>query len=138
LTIRLGITCEQKFFQLISEELPVLEFLAVSNPYRLRHKELLLTPIMFPCLSLLDLYCAHVDYAELFLLKANMNLPRLVNLIIECESLTTITNYFTNDATNFNFATLKSLDVCHPFVQPKNFREYFPLLTSIKRQILTW
>ncbi len=86
------------------------------------------TLITFPYLTFIDLKCAHVDYAELFLVKKNMHLPRLLNLSIEYKSLITITNNFTTDAACFNFGTLESLDLCQSFVRPENFHEYFPLL----------
>ncbi len=122
------IAFEHKLFQLISEEFPFLEFLYISNPYRMQDKERLFTLITFPYLTLLDLKRAHIQYAELFLLKKNFHLPCLLNLAIEYESLTMITNNFTNNATHFNFERLKSLDVCQSFVRPKNFHQYFPLL----------
>ncbi|CAF3078283.1 unnamed protein product [Rotaria socialis] len=78
--------------------------------------------------TFLNLQYAHVDYAELFLLQNNAHLPRLLNLRIEYESLTTITNNFTNNVTYFNFDRLRSLDVCQPFVRPEKFHQYFPLL----------
>jgi hypothetical protein len=79
-------------------------------------------------ITFIDLKYAHVDYVELFLLKKNMHLPRLLNLAMEFKSLIMITNNFTNDATHFNFGTLKSLDLCQSFVRPDNFHQYFPLL----------
>jgi hypothetical protein len=128
LTMYDRIAFEHKLFQIISEEFPFLEFLYITNPYPMQDKQSLFTLITFPCLTLLDLKCAHVDYAELFLLKKNLHLPCLLNLAMEYESLTMITNNFTNNAAHFNFERLKSLDVCQLFVRPKNFHQYFPLL----------
>jgi hypothetical protein len=128
LTMKDRIAFEHKLFQLISEEFPFLEFLYISNYYPMQDKQRLFTLITFPYLTLLDLKCAHVQYAELFLLKKNLHLPCLLNLAIEYESLTMVTNNFTNNATHFNFERLKSLDVCQSFVRSKNFHQYFPLL----------
>jgi hypothetical protein len=118
---------EYKLFQLISQDFPVVEFLYIDNSYRMKDKQDSLTSITFPHVTLVDLKHAHVDYAELFLLKKKMHLPRLLNLSINYKSLIIITNNFTNNAMHFNFETLKSLDVYEPFVRPNNFHEYFPL-----------
>jgi hypothetical protein len=119
---------EHKLFQLISQDFPFLEVLYILNEYTMEDKQHSSTLITFPYLTFIDLKCAHVDYAELFLVKKNMHLPRLLNLSIEYKSLITITNNFTNDAACFNFGTLESLDLCQSFVRPGNFHEYFPLL----------
>ncbi|CAF1220065.1 unnamed protein product [Rotaria sordida] len=121
------IAFEHKLFKFISHEFPFLEFLYIFNDKPQEDKQYSSTLITFPYLTFLDLEKAHVDYAKLFLLEKNMHLPRLVNLSINYESLTTITNNFTNDPTLFNFGKLTNL-VCQKFVSPKNFHKYFPLL----------
>ncbi|CAF0898444.1 unnamed protein product [Rotaria sordida] len=126
-----GISFEHKLFKLLSQDFPCLEFLCISNNAQQKDKQDSSTLITFPYLTFLDLQYAYVDYAELFLLEKNMHLPRLINLRMEYQSLTTITNNFINDATHFNFSKLKSLDVCQPFVRPKNFHQYFPLLYEL-------
>jgi hypothetical protein len=60
---------EYKLFQPISQDFPVVEFLYIDNSYRMKDKEDSLTSITFPHVTLVDLKHAHVDYAELFLLK---------------------------------------------------------------------
>jgi len=119
---------EYKLFQLISQAFPFLEFLSISNDRSQKNKQHSSTLIIFPYLTFLDLDCAHYDYAEQLLMEKYAHLPRLVNLCMKYKSLLKITNNFTNDATQFNFGTLKSLDVCRQFVHPENFHEYFPLL----------
>ncbi|CAF4536716.1 unnamed protein product [Rotaria sp. Silwood2] len=119
---------EHKLFKLISEGFPFLESLRIWNHHSPKNKEHSLTLIVFRYLTYLDLQDAHDDYAELFLLKKNVHLPRLLNLSVQYKSLITITNNFINDAMDFNFSKLKSLCVCQPFVRPENFHEYFPLL----------
>jgi hypothetical protein len=83
---------------------------------------------MFPHLIQLDLYLAHVDYAEQFLIDKNCQLPRLLNLGIKYESLATVTHNFTTDATRLTCAKLTSLILDEPIVRPGNFDQYFPLL----------
>jgi hypothetical protein len=61
-------------------------------------------------------------------LENNAHLLRLLNLRMEYESLKTITNNFTTDATHFNLSTLKGLDICPLSVCPENFDQYFPIL----------
>ncbi|CAF1182272.1 unnamed protein product [Rotaria sordida] len=119
---------EYKLFKIISQDFPFLEFLYICNINPQEDNQYSSTLITFPYLTLLDLKYAHVDYAKLFLFKQNINLPRLLNLAIQYESLIAITNNFTNDATYFNFDKLKSLDICQLFVRSKNFHQYFPLL----------
>ncbi|CAF3395338.1 unnamed protein product [Rotaria socialis] len=123
------IAFEHKLFKIISQDFPFLELLYVSNSCPLKDKQYSSsTLITFPYLTFLDLTWTHVDYAELFLLKKNIDLPRLLNLSVEYKSLTTITSNFTDDATYFNFDKLKNLDACEPFDRPENFHQYFPLL----------
>ncbi|CAF3388858.1 unnamed protein product [Rotaria sp. Silwood2] len=129
-----GIPFEHKFFQLISKDFPFLQFLNIYNYHPQNYKTHSSTLITFPYLTFLDLRRAHVHYVKLFLLKNNAYLPRLSNLGIRYKSLTTITKNFTKDALDFNFGTLKSLDVCRSFIRPKNFHQYFPLLLVINKR----
>lgn len=110
---------EYQLFKLISHEFPFLEILRINNssPQTIRNHSG--TAITFPYLVFLNLKQALDDYAEQFLLKKYIHLPRLLNLCIKYQSLTTITN---------NFSTLKKLDLYESFVRPQNFKEYFPLL----------
>ncbi|CAM2719069.1 unnamed protein product [Rotaria socialis] len=128
LTMSDRISFEHQLFQRISADFPFLQILYISNSHPQNNKSYSSLLITFPYLKFLDLQYAHVNYAELFLLKNNVHLPRLLNLRVEYESLANLTNNFTNDATYFNFHTLKSLDVCQSFVRPENFHHYFPLL----------
>ncbi len=121
---------EYNLIKLISQDFSFLQFLYISNHYPQKEKKYSSTLITFPYLTFLDLQYAHDDYVELFLLKKITHLPRLLNLRMEYKSLTRITNNFTNDATHFNFRTIKYLDVCEPFVRPDNFQEYFPLVRN--------
>ncbi|CAF3342186.1 unnamed protein product [Rotaria sp. Silwood1] len=128
LTMNDTIPFKHKLFKLISQGFPFLKFLYIINNDPLKDKQHSSTLITFPYLTFLDLTLAHLDYAELFLLEKTMHLPRLLNLAMQYESLTTITNNFTTNAIYFNFGKLISLDICPSFVRPENFRQYFPLL----------
>ena len=128
LTMDYTVPFEHKLFKLISEGFPVLKFLYIWNHHPPKNKEHSLMLFVFPYLTYLDLQDAHDDYAELFLLKKNVHLPHLLNLSVQYKSLIIITKNFTNDAMNFNFSKLKGLGIYQPFVRPKNFHEYFPLL----------
>jgi hypothetical protein len=122
------VSFEYKLFKIISHDLPFLEVLTITNTHQMEEKQHSSTLITFPYLTFLGLEYAHVDYVELFLLRKNTYLPCFLKLIMEYKSLKIITNNFTNDATHFNFGTLKSLDVHQSFVHPENFHQYFPLL----------
>ena len=119
---------EYKMFQSISQGFPFLRYLDISNNEGQKHKQDSPILINFPYLTFLNLKHAHVDYAEQFLLKANAHLPRLLNLCINYRALRTITNNFTNNAEQFNFCTLRSVDVCESSICTENFHQYFPLL----------
>ena len=94
----------------------------------MQEKQYSSTPITFPYLTPLDIECTHLDYVELFLLKKNMHLPRLLKLRMQYKSLTIITNNFTIDAIHFHFGMLKYLDVNQSIVDSEIFLRYFPLL----------
>ncbi|CAF2104888.1 unnamed protein product [Rotaria magnacalcarata] len=74
-----------ELFKLISEDFPFLQFLYISNGHPQQDKSHSSTLITFPYLTFLNLKYAHVDYAELFLLKNNVHLPRLLDLRIEYQ-----------------------------------------------------
>jgi hypothetical protein len=122
------VSFEYKLFEIISHDFPFLEFLTITNIDQMQEKQHSSTLITFPYLTFLDIKYTRVDYVELFLLRKNTYLPRLLKLSMQYESLKIITNNFTNDATHFNFGTVKSLDVNQSFVHPDNFHQYFPLL----------
>ena len=120
---------QHKLFQVISQDFPFLENLCICNDRPQEDKQQYLsTLVTFPYLTILQFHGAHVDYVEQLLLKKNAYLPCLLDLHVEYKLLAIITNYFTIDATYFNFAKLKCLHTAEPFVRPKNFCEYFPLL----------
>jgi hypothetical protein len=118
---------EHNFFKVISQDFPFLKRLCILN-YKPQQNKQQSSTIIFPHLILLDLATSDVDYAEQFLFDKNTHLPRLLNLSIGYELLAMVTNNFTNDAARLNCAKLTNLEIKEPFVRPKNFHQYFPLL----------
>ncbi|CAF1120106.1 unnamed protein product [Rotaria sordida] len=102
--------------------------LHITNNKPQKEKQKSSTLIIFRHLVILDLIDAHIDYAEQFLFDKNIHLPRLLYLRIRYESLRMVTNNFTNDEARLICGKLKFLEIHEPFVRPKNFHEYFPLL----------
>ncbi|CAF1040738.1 unnamed protein product [Rotaria magnacalcarata] len=119
---------EHNFFKIISQSFPLLKKMDIMNKEPQKDKQKSLSLIKFSYLIYLDLQSAHADYAEQFLIDKYCHLPCLLNLNIHYESLVLVTNNFTNDATRLTCSELTSLRINEPFVPPKNFYQYFPLL----------
>jgi len=119
---------EHYFFKVISQSFPLLKRLYIFNDAPQKEKQQSMTCITFSHLILLNLDSAHVDYAEQFLFDKHCHLPCLLEFYIRYESLALVTNNFTNDATRVTCGELTTLDIKEPFVRPKNFHQYFPLL----------
>ncbi|CAF4340298.1 unnamed protein product, partial [Rotaria sp. Silwood2] len=119
---------EHNFFKVISQSFPLLKKMDIMNKELRKDKQKSLSLIKFSYLIYLDLQGAHADYAEQFLVDKYCHLPCLLNLNIDYESLVLVTNNFTNDATRLTCSKLTSLRINEPFVPPKNFYQYFPLL----------
>ncbi|CAF0787842.1 unnamed protein product [Adineta steineri] len=117
---------EHELFKIISQDFPFLQKLSIWNfesPKKEQHYSS--TLIIFNYLFELDLMLAHSDYAIQFLSDTKTRLLCLTNLRIEYETLATVTNNFTNDATRLNCAKIKSLVMYRKFVPPHNFFSYF-------------
>ena len=119
---------EHSFFKSISQSFPLLEELHVFNDEPQNEKQQSITSITFSHLMILDLNCAHIDYAKQFLFDKHCHLPSLLNLSIRYKSLVLVTNNFTNDATRLTCSRLTKLCIKESFIRPKNFHQYFPLL----------
>ncbi|CAF2941813.1 unnamed protein product [Rotaria sp. Silwood2] len=119
---------EHNFFKVISQSFPLFKKMDIMNKELRKDKQKSLSLIKFSYLIYLDLQGAHADYAEQFLVDKYCHLPCLLNLNIDYESLVLVTNNFTNDATRLTCSKLTSLRINEPFVPPKNFYQYFPLL----------
>ena len=119
---------EHELFKIISQDFPLLQKLIIYNSEpQTNEKHDLSTLITFNHLFHLNVINAHSDYVIQFLSDRNTRLPCLSELLIEYETLTTVTNNFTNDALRLNCAKIKSLYTCDPLVRPQNFYSYFPL-----------
>ncbi|UJR22781.1 hypothetical protein I4U23_025813 [Adineta vaga] len=121
---------EKEFFQVISKSFPSLQTLTIENDESQKYKKDSFGLITFPHLNVLNLTLAHGHYVEQFLFKRKTHLPCLLHLTMQCESLSIITNNFTNNPTDFNFVQLKTLVTDKAFVHPDNFRSYFPQLLT--------
>jgi len=119
---------EHDFFKIISQSFPLLKKLYIFNEEPQKDKQESQKCIIFSHLVLLCLQCAHADYAEQFLSDKHCYLPRLLDLRIGYESLVLVTNNFTNDGIRVTCSKLTSLHIREPFVPPRNFHQYFPLL----------
>ena len=118
-----------QFFQMISKAFPFLQTLIINNyeqPENEQHS--LSTLITFNHVSELNLFDAHSDYVVQFLSEKITRLPRLTNLIVQYENLAGATNHFTNDATRYNCAKIKFLNIHKQFVGTEHFYTYFPSL----------
>ncbi|CAF3228767.1 unnamed protein product [Rotaria sp. Silwood2] len=119
---------EHELFKIVSQDFPLLRHLYIENDQPQKNKQHSSTLNIFPHLLLLDLFLAHLDYAEQFLNDKNTYMPHLLNLNIKYKSLVMITNNFNNDAQRLNCTNLKKLTLDQAFVRPENFCQYFPLL----------
>jgi hypothetical protein len=119
---------EHELFKIISQDFSLLKHLCIENHQPQKNKQNSSTLIIFPQLIVLNLFQAHVNYAEQFLYDKNTSMPCLLNLGIEYKSLIMVTNNFNNNAARLNCAKLKKLNLDVSFVRPENFHEYFPLL----------
>ncbi|CAF3492767.1 unnamed protein product [Rotaria socialis] len=119
---------EHNFFNIISQSFPLLKELHIINEKPQKNKQQTMPLIVFSHLIDLNLFCAHADCAEQFLVNKHCYLPCLLNINICYEPLTLVTNNFTNDATRLTCSKLTSVCIKEPFVSPETFSKYFPLL----------
>jgi hypothetical protein len=119
---------EHQLFKVISQDFPFLKKLVIKNVLPQQKKQHSSSLIAFPHLILLNLFEAHVDYAEQFLVDKNTHLPCLPDLCIKFESLEMVTKNFIYDATRLTCAKLKKLHIDGLFVESKNFHKYFSSL----------
>lgn len=119
---------EHRLFQIIARDFPFLQRLLVINWKEQQDKNHSYTFITFTHLRELCLEDSHTDYAMEFLSNENINLPCLTRLSISYETLATVTNNFTNNQARRICNRITDLSIFEPFVRPKNFHLYFPLL----------
>ena len=122
------------FFHKVNQSFPLIETLMIGNTYSQNNKsQLNNNSQQFPIVTFrrlidLDMSLSHIDYIEQFLFHRYTHLPRLRELQIKYEQLIILTNYFTNDPTQFNCLQVQRLITDQSFVRPQNFSQFFPLL----------
>ncbi|CAF2918007.1 unnamed protein product [Rotaria sp. Silwood2] len=112
---------EHEFFVKIAKSFPFMEQLTVYNDKPQKNKfdeqskddNRHLSVIQYPYLSVVDLFHAHDDYVEQFLLAIKTCLTTKLNLQIYFSTLDRVTNNFTRDATRTNCAKLLRIHVPH-------------------------
>ncbi|CAF1592005.1 unnamed protein product [Rotaria magnacalcarata] len=91
------------------DDFPFLKKLALFNTAAQQNKRCSLPFITFPHLVEPHVHMAHTDYAEQFLYERNAHLPCLSSLEICYETLSILTNNFTNDVARVNCDKLQRL-----------------------------
>ncbi|CAF3716106.1 unnamed protein product [Rotaria sordida] len=125
---------EHEFFVKIAKSFPFMEQLTVNNEKPQKNKfdeqskddNRHLSVIQYPYLSVVDLFHAHDDYVEQFLLDIKMCLTTKLNFQVYFSTLDRVTHNFTRDATRINCAKL--LGICVPcnISISKQFKDYIP------------
>ncbi|CAF3936524.1 unnamed protein product [Rotaria magnacalcarata] len=120
---------EHEFFIKIAKCFPFMEKLTVYNKKPQLNKfderstddNRHLSVIQYPYLRLLDLFDAHDDYAEQFLLEFKTCLPIKVDLHVHFSTLSRVTHNFTRNATRMNCA--KIIDAVVPCGKPSALKQ---------------
>jgi hypothetical protein len=129
---------KHEFFVRIARFFPLLKKLTVLNRKSQSQVSDKLDPgdnqlysvVEHPYLLSLCLESAHIDYVDQFLNETKTHLPRLMQLSVDYNQLTAITQNFTRDTTRLNCSKVKRLVIEQTFVYSKDFYVYFPLLES--------
>ncbi|CAF2041759.1 unnamed protein product [Rotaria magnacalcarata] len=125
---------EHEFFVKIPESFPFMEQLTIYNRKPQKNKfyeqsnydNQHLSPIQYSYLSVLELFSAHDDYVEQFLVDIKTSLIRTVNLQVLVSTLDRVTHSFTRDATRTNCRKLFSIYVPRDISISTQFKDYFP------------
>ena len=131
---------EFEFFIRLAEACPFLQMLVMENESPQNHEQCKksnidnqnLPIVEFPHLTLLDLFCTHNDYIEQFLDNTKTSLSNNIHLFVDYDSLQTVTDNFTRDATRIHCRKVIKLTVNHKLVTFKHLRDYFPHAENIK------
>jgi hypothetical protein len=129
---------EHDFFKNIAKSFPYLYSLVLSdlNPPRDQQKQESIhgmPVITFPYVRFLTVYCSHLCYVEQLLSDAFTSLPSLRELRLDYDTLTVLTNNFTNDLARVNCARVQVLGVKECIVPSENFFSYFPSLKTLEK-----
>ncbi|CAF0900410.1 unnamed protein product [Rotaria sp. Silwood1] len=125
---------EHEFFVKIAKSFPFMEQLTVYNDKPQKNKfdeqskddNRHLSVIQYPYLSVVDLFHAHDDYAEQFLLDIKTCLTTKLNLQVYFSTLDRVTNNFTRDTTRINCAKLLDVQLPRNISISKQLKDYFP------------
>lgn len=88
--------------------------------------------IKYPHLTLLNLLCAHNDYIEQFLDNTKTCLSNNIHLVVDYDSLQTVTYNFTRNTTRINCSKVNKLSVYDKLVTFKHLNDYFPHAENIR------
>ena len=121
---------EREFFLQIAQSFPLMKELTVINAkpqknklYRKSNNDNQdLSIIKYPHLTMLDLFNAHADYVEQFLVDTEMS---LVDLIVDYEAMKRVTENFTRNTTRINCAKLDSISLLGADKITKHIKHYF-------------
>ena len=125
---------EHTFFLRIAQAFPSLEFLSITNfEPQIRKDDQdnnnsneYLPIIEYSHLDVLDLFDAHDDYAEQFLLHTRTCFSNPIHLSLHYGTIQRVTHNFTRDATRVNCEMVKSFLMTDRTNVPEHFNLYFP------------
>ncbi|CAF1372803.1 unnamed protein product [Rotaria magnacalcarata] len=125
---------EHEFFLRIQKSFPFMKELTVINAKPQKNKLYRkskndnqdLSIIKYPHLIRLNLFQAHDDYVEQFLVDTDMCLPNHVHLSVNYEVMKMVTENFTRNATRINCEKLRSLYLWGTCEITKHVKDYFP------------
>ncbi|CAF0834079.1 unnamed protein product [Rotaria sordida] len=124
---------EHEFFVKIAKSFPFMEQLTVNNEKPQKNKfdeqskddNRHLSVIQYPYLSVVDLFHAHDDYVEQFLLDIKTCLTTKLDLQVYFSTLDRVTNNFTRDATRINCGKLLDIHVPRKILISNQLKDYF-------------
>ncbi|CAF3357621.1 unnamed protein product [Rotaria sp. Silwood2] len=126
---------EYEFFLQIAQSFPFMKDLSVINDKPQRNKlsrkskkinNQNLSIIKYPYLINLNLFKAHDDYIEQFLVDTDMYLSNNTDLAVHYEALKRVTENFTRHATRINCAKLYHVHLYGAYEITKHLADYLP------------
>jgi len=130
---------EHEFFIRIAQAFPFLKILIINNQSAQNQKQWQqsnenrssLPVVGYPHLTILNLYVAHDDYIEQFLVHTKACLSNYIRLYIKYYLLQSLTNNFTRDATRIDCANVQYIYNIAQFDVPRHFHTYFPHIEKL-------
>ncbi|CAF2043383.1 unnamed protein product [Rotaria magnacalcarata] len=125
---------EHDFFLRIEKSFPFMKELTIFNVKPQKNKlnrkskngNQELSIVKYPHLIRLDLFQAHDDYIEQFLVDTEICLPNHVHLSVNYEAMKRVTENFTRNTTRINCTKLRSLCLAGANGITKHVKDYFP------------